>query len=407
MPKFIYKVRDQKGALVTGEADALSSKELSEDLFSQGLIPISVKEVKKGGGFSLNFENMFTRVKTEEIMIFTRQFYTLFKAGISMDTIFSAVSKQISSRALKAAVKKIKDDVAEGASLSQAFARHPKIFDEMYVSMLAAGEEGGILEQVLRELVDLLEKEDEIKRNVKSATLYPKIVVFVLIGAITVLMTFVVPKFSQFYSRYGAELPTPTLILISTSKFVRGYWYIVAIMIIGLIFLYRRYYKTRSGRLNIDNLRMKLPVFGELTNKIANARFGHILSALYKSGLPMPRALEVVANVIGNEAFALEVKKVKDKIQKGSLLSDAMSTCKFFPAVIVETTAVGERTGALDEMLQAVADHYDLEIRHTIKNLTTLLEPILLIGIFGMVATLALSIFLPIWNMSRIVSGGK
>ncbi|PIR17790.1 MAG: general secretion pathway protein GspF [Deltaproteobacteria bacterium CG11_big_fil_rev_8_21_14_0_20_49_13] len=405
MPLYSYKVRDKKGELVSGEAESTSARDLSESLFSGGMIPISVREAKKGGINIENIGDIFQRVKTEEIMIFTRQFFTLFKAGISMDTILAAVSKQISSRAMQNALEKTRKDVAEGASLSQAFARHPKVFDEMYVSMLAAGEEGGILEQVLQELVVLLEKEDEIKRNVKSATLYPKIVVFVLVGAVTVLMTFVVPKFSKFYAHYGADLPIPTQILIGTSNFVRNYWYVVILIIAAIVYMYKRYYKTQAGKLKIDRLRFKVPVFGPLTTKIANARFGHILSALYKSGLPMPRSLEVVANVIDNAAFALEVRKIKDRIQKGSLLSDAMAGGVFFSPVMIETTAVGERTGSLDEMLNAVATHYDLEIGHTIKNLTTLLEPILLIGIFAMVTILALSIFLPIWNMSSIVSG--
>ncbi len=271
--------------------------------------------------------------------------------------------------------------------------------------MLAAGEEGGILEQVLSELVKLIEKEDEIRRSVKSAVLYPKIVIFVLVMAVVTLMTVVVPKFSVFYARYGADLPLPTQILIGTSNFIRNFWYIALLAVGGLVYMYHRYYNTRTGKFAIDQLRFKLPVFGDLTLKVANARFGHILSSLYRSGLPMPRALEVVANVVGNEAFALEVRKVRDGIQKGSTLSEAMSKQKLFPAVIIETTAVGERTGALDDMLSAVAEHYDLEVGHTIKNLTTLLEPILLVCIFGMVAGLALSIFLPIWNMSRIVGG--
>ncbi|OGQ50407.1 MAG: hypothetical protein A3I09_03130 [Deltaproteobacteria bacterium RIFCSPLOWO2_02_FULL_47_10] len=405
MPKFSYKARNQKGALLTGEAEAADSKELQENLFSQGLIPISVRGIGKKNINLQGIGDIFKRVKTEELMIFTRQFYTLFKAGISMDTILSAVSKQLASRTLKEAVQKIKIDVAEGASLSQAFGRHPKVFDEMYVSMIAAGEEGGILEKVLAELVVLLEKEGEIKRNVKSATLYPKIVIFVLILAVTVLMTVVVPKFSTFYAHYGSALPLPTQILIGVSNFTKDYWYIVLAVMAAIVFFYRRYYHTHSGRLKIDKWRMKMPIFGDLSIKIANARFGHILASLYKSGLPMPRSLEVVSNVIGNEAFALEVKKVRDRIQKGSLLSDAMSGTALFPPVMIETTAVGERTGALDEMLSAVADHYDLEIKHTIKNLTTLLEPILLIGIFAVVTVLALSIFLPIWNMSRIVGG--
>lgn len=378
---------------------------MQEALFSQGLIPISVHEIKKSKFDLQKVSNFFIRVKIEDLMMFTRQFYTLFKAGVSMDTILSAISKQLSSRALKDALAKIKADVAEGASLSQAFARHPRVFDEMYVSMLAAGEEGGILEQVLLELVTLLEKEDEIKRNVKSAMLYPKIVIGVLFVAVWVLMTFVVPKFSAFYVHYGSALPLPTQILIGTSNFVKGYWYIVFIVIAIIIVVYRRYYGTKSGKLNVDKLKFRFPIFGSLTLKIANARFGHILASLYKSGLAMPRSLEVVANIIGNESFALEVRKVRDRIQKGATLSNAMSASAVFPAVIIETTAVGERTGALDDMLEAVAAHFDLEVKHTIKNLTTLLEPILLVGIFGMVTTLALSIFLPIWNMSRIVGG--
>lgn len=405
MPIFFYKARDRKGALVTGKGEADSAQEFSESLFAHGLIPISVHDVKKVGFNLQGFLDKFERVRADELMIFTRQFFTLFKAGVSMDTILSAVSGQIKCRALKNAAKAIKNDVAEGASLSQAFGRHPKVFDEMYVSMLAAGEEGGILEQVLFELVKLLEKEDEIKKNIKSATLYPKIVIFVLIIAVSILMTVVVPKFSTFYAHYGANLPLPTQLLIVISGFVRNYWYIVIFAVALVVYFYRRYYQTRSGKFKIDNLKLKMPVFGDLTIKISNARFGHILASLYKSGLPMPRALEVVSNVLDNEAFSLEVRKVRDGIQKGSSLSNAMGKGRFFPSVVIETTAVGERTGALDDMLQAVAEHYDLEIKHMIKNLTTLLEPLLLIGIFAMVALLALSIFLPIWNMSRIVSG--
>lgn len=403
MPQFSYKARDQKGTLVSGIVESAGSKSAEEQLFSNGLIPISVKVVKAG---EKNLSDIFQRVSSEELMVFTRQFYTLFKAGVSMNTILGTIGKQMTNKLLRDTILKIKNDVAEGATLTQAFGRHSKVFNELYISMLAAGEEAGILEQVLFELTHLIEKENEIKRSIKSATLYPKIVVGVLVIAVTVLMTFVVPKFTKFYSHYSAELPLPTQIMIGTSNFVREYWYIVILVVSAVWLLYRRYYNTRSGRLRIDQFKFKLPVFGDLVMKISNARFGHILSALYKSGLAMPRSLEVVAGVIGNDAFALEVRKIRDLIQKGITLSDAMTRQSLFPPVVIETTAVGERTGALDEMLNAVSEHYDLEVSHTIKNLTTLLEPILLVCIFGMVAMLALSIFLPIWNMSRIVTGG-
>lgn len=403
MPMFFYKARDGNGALITGEVEATTANGLQESLFADGLIPVMVKEIKPGSVSAKNVTDWFNRVKAEELMIFTRQFYTLFKAGISMDTILGTLAKQIVSKNLKSVILKIRTDISGGSTLSQAFGRHPKVFNDLYISMLKAGEEAGILEQVLSELVKLIEKEEDIKRSIKAATLYPKIVIFVLVGAVTVLMTFVVPKFTTFYSHYGAKLPLMTQILIGTSNFIRSYWYIVLLVVFALAFAYRRYYNTKVGRLKIDELRFKLPVFGPLQTKVVTSRFGHILSSLYRSGLPMPRCLDVVANVIGNEAYSLEVRKLQEAIQRGSSMSDAMSQLQYFPPVIIETTAVGERTGALDEMLNAIADHYELEVTHNIKNLTTLLEPILLVVIFGMVATLALAIFMPIWSMSSIV----
>jgi type II secretory pathway component PulF len=307
------------------------------------------------------------------------------------------------SRNLRNVISKIRTDVAAGSTLAQAFGRHPHVFNELYVSMLKTGEEAGILEKVLSEVVKLMEKEEEIKKGIKAATLYPKIVIVVLVIAVTVLMVVVAPKFVSFYKNYNAELPFVTQLLISVSNAIRSYWPIVLAGILACFYAYKRYYATKSGRLKIDEFRFRLPVLGELTSKVVIARFSRILASLYKSGLPMPRSIEVVSNVIGNEAFAFEVRKLGDAIQKGSTMADAMVQLKYFSPVLIETTAVGERTGALDEMLSAIADHYELEVSHSIKNLTTLLEPILLIVIFGMVAFLALAIFLPIWSLSSVV----
>lgn len=405
MPTFQYRARDKEGLLVTGEIEAVSANELKEALFREGMIPLEVT-ASHGAALSLKtFQNFFGRVKPEELMIFSRQFYTLFKAGVSMDTIFGTMAKQATSPALANALIRIRADVAAGSTLAQAFGRHPKIFNELYVSMLTAGEEAGILEEVLKNLSSLLEKDFEIQKNIKGAVLYPKIIIAVLAFAITFLMMFVIPKFVDFYSRYGAELPLPTRILIGFSSFFRHYWFVVLVIVFLVVFLYKRFYNTNVGHMKIDRLRFRLPVFGALNLKVANARFGHILSALYRSGLTMPRSLEVVSSVIGNVAYSGEVKKIKDDIQKGATLSESLAKREYFPPIMVETTAVGERAGALGEMLLTVAEHYDMEVSHTVKNLTTLLEPLLLVGIFGMVALLALSIFLPIWNMSAVVTG--
>jgi len=406
MPSFYYKARDNEGVLVTGEIEASNADELKDGLHREGMVPLDVREVKKGGVDLGGTFKFLDRVKPDEIMMFTRQFYTLFKAGVSMDAILSAMARQMKSGAMRNALIRIRSDVAAGSTLAQAFGRHPKIFSELYVSMLGAGEEAGILEEVLQHLSDLLVKEFEIKKSIKGATLYPKIVVTVLILAVTFLMLFVVPKFVDFYGRYSAELPLPTKILIGVSSFVVDYWYAVAAGAGLAIYLYRRYYRTNTGRYKIDTMRFNIPIFGDLNRKVANARFCHILSALYQSGLSMPRSLEVVANVIDNAAFAKEVRKVRDQIQKGSTLSDSISRQHYFPPVVVETTSVGEKAGALGDMLGTVAEHFDTEVNHKIKNLTTLLEPIMLVIIFSMVALLALAIFLPIWNLSSVVSGG-
>lgn len=405
MPTFHYRARDRDGVLITGEIEAISADELKEGLFREGMIPLEVREAR-GSGFSLKaIEGFFGRVKPEELMMFTRQFYTLFKAGVSIDTIFSTMAKQAKGSALRNALIRIRSDVAAGSMLAQAFSRHPKIFNELYVSMVSAGEEAGILETTLKNLSDLLARDFEIQKNIKGATLYPKIVLFVLVGAVVFLMVFVVPKFIDFYGRFGAELPLPTRILIGTSNFFRNYWFIAIGIVAGIWYSYQRFYRTNVGRLKVDRIKYQLPVFGPLNLKVANARFGHILSALYRSGLAMPRSLEVVSNVIGNMAFALEVQKVKDEIQRGATLSEALSRQQYFPPVIVETTAVGERAGALGDMLSTVAEHYEMEVSHTVKNLTTMLEPIMLVGIFAVVTVLALAIFLPIWNLGAVISG--
>ncbi len=403
MPSFNYKARDKAGALVTGTVDAVSAEALKESLFKTGLFPLTVARA----GIAISFDAIsgyFNRVSDEDMMIFVRQFYTLFKAGVSMDTILATMAKSISSKTMREAVIKIRTDISAGATLAQAFSRHPKIFDELFVAMIAAGEEAGILEQVLEKLSLLIQKDVELRKNVKGAILYPKIILTVLVGAMIFLMTFVVPQFVGFYGNFAAELPLPTRILMGISSFFRGYWYMIVAVVVGLSILYRRYKATPAGHLYIDKLRFRIPVFGELSLKVANARFGHIMASLYRSGLAMTRCLEVVANVIGNEAFATEVRELRNSIQKGSTLSEAMGKQTYFSPVMIETTAVGESAGALDDMLSTIAEHYDIEVAHTVKNLTVLLEPMLLIGIFGMVALLALAIFLPIWNMTNVVN---
>ncbi|MBI1909357.1 MAG: type II secretion system F family protein [Deltaproteobacteria bacterium] len=412
---FTYRARDPRGLLIVGQAKAESREELESKLASQGLIPIQVRKRSLRlplGDLPFRFEkaklwdliwNLIYRVSLEELIVFTRQLQMLVKVGMGMEEIFGILIGQTKNKKLKAALSQIQTDVQAGSSLSKALSRHPRVFNEVYVNMIMAGEEAGLLDKVLLDLTTLLMKENEIRSGVKSALLYPKIVFGALVLAIVVLMIAVVPRFAQFYATYKAELPLVTRLLIGASNFVTEYW-ALALLITGVgLFLFYRYKRTAKGRLTLDRLRLKLPIFGPLHLKIASSRFGHIFAALYRSGLSVTRALEVVGGTLDNHLISREILNLKSEIAIGKTLSEAMKKSPYFSTIFIETTAVGEKAGALDEMLEGLSAHDDIEIAYTIKNLTTLLEPMMLVFIFGAVAFLALSIFLPIWNLSSVV----
>ena len=406
MSVYLYRARDAQGALITGQVEASAVEALKIKLASQGLIPLSVKGVAQGIHLP-NWTKFFgPRIKLEEILVFTRQFQTLFKAGLGMEAILSALIRQCQNKGFQEVLQKIRAEVSSGGTLSSAFSKHPKVFRELYINMLAAGEEAGILEGTLKYLADLLEKESMLTASVKSAILYPKIVLAVLVMAISILMIFVVPKFATFYEHYQSALPLPTLILMKLSHlFVHG-WYLLAAIAGLLIFAFKRYQRTARGKLRLGKIAFQVPVFGPLNLRVANARFCHILSSLYRSGLPITRALEITGGTLENGAFRRDVEILCAELTGGRSLSEGMGRCHYFTPVIMEATAAGEKSGALDEMLESVGGHYDMEVGHSLKNLTTMLEPILLIFIFGIVGLFAMAIFLPIWNMSQLVGGG-
>ncbi|MCP5463800.1 MAG: type II secretion system F family protein [Deltaproteobacteria bacterium] len=399
MPKFAYKARNKNGTLVQGFLDGDDMANVKSKLAEQGLIPISVSSAKASMGLSLSL--MFKkRVSPEEIVLFTKQFSTLFKAGMGMENILNTLAKQSKNPTMQETLSTIKNDIQQGSSLANAFGKHGKVFDDLYINMLSSGEEAGILEEVLFQLADVLEKDFAMRKGVKSAMLYPKIVIGVLVAATSVLMIMVVPKFKEIFDSLGAELPLPTKIMIWTSNFMTDYFFFLIMGAIGSKILFNKYYSTPKGRHLVDKLTFKIPVFGPLALKVANARFANILACLYRSGLPVTKALSITGATIGNDAFMRDVKILQSDVEKGHGIADTMRGLKYFSPVIVEATAIGEKTGSLDSMLTSIGEHYDMEINHTIKNLTTLLEPILLVIIFSMVAVFALAIFLPIWSMS-------
>ncbi len=401
MTVFVYKARDRAGMLVSGTLEGPSVTVVKEALASQGLFPVSVQP----RGFDMSLQTLFQRkIKTHDLVNMTRQFEVMFAAGTPMDRILATLERQTKHEGLKDALGKIHKDVTSGMRLSDAFAKHPRYFGHLYTSMLSVGEIGGVLDRTLKGMTGILGKEDRIKSKIKSATLYPKIVIFALVVVATLMLIFVIPVFSDFYAGYGAKLPLPTQILIVASRILTGYWWLAAGVVGGGFWGWKKFKKTSRGKEFTSYMQFHTPVFGKLNLLAANARFGHLLGALYKSGLPLSRSLEVVADTIDNLRYARDVQHLKQELDKGRALSIAMDEAIYFTPLMKEVTAVGEQTGQLDEMLETTAVYYDEEVDEMLKNLTTLLEPLLLFGIFGMVGLLALAVYMPVWNLSSVVN---
>lgn len=406
MPQYSYRVRNYEGELVTGEAEAQDKGSLEKILAGQGFIPISVNEIRRS--FDLErFKALFERVLPEDLIIFTRQLGTMYTAGIPFVRSMKAVKEQTGSETLKKVMEKVRADVENGETFANAISRHPRVFNELYVSMVEAGEAGGVLDDILARLSTLLEKDAEIKAKIKSATLYPKIVVGALIAAVAILVIFVIPKFATLYGNFKVALPLPTRILVFISTFFSKYWYIMVLIAMASVISFRFIIKTGAGRNWWDRARLKFPIFGPLSLKASMSRFSMILGTLVKSGIPILLAMEISGRAVGNVIISAEVERVRNEIRGGRTLAAAMEEGGLFPPMMTQMVSVGEETGKLDEMLLRVADHLNTEVDYTVRNMSTLLEPMLLSVIFGMVLFLALALFLPMWDMVKFAKGGR
>jgi len=402
VPFFSYRARNRAGALVTGKVEAVNKDSAGVNLDKMGLIPISVKPARKSVEFP-DINLLFQTITPQDIILFSRQLATLFNAGIPLTRALFTLETQLSNKKLTAVIKRVREDVEGGATFAQALKKHPHVFDETYYSMVEAGEAGGILDNILERLASMKERLQEINSKVKSATLYPKIVVGAIFVAVTILMAFVVPRFAKLYSGFNVPLPLPTRVLITISNFFVSYWYLVIIAVVTPVIIFKWYTKTEAGHYNWDKWKLNIPIFGPFSQKATMSRFARVFGSLYKSGLPILQSLDIVSRVTDNRLISKAVKDIETDIRGGKSLSELMEQSRLFPPMVVQMVQVGEETGALDDMLEKVAQYYDQEVDYTVRNLTTSLEPILLGVIFGMVLFLALAIFLPMWDIVSIV----
>ncbi len=398
MPQYTYKARDKEGALHAGVMEARGREAVADQLSSQGFIPVDIKEQAKPI-LRTDLFSSFTRIKAQDLIILSRQLETLLSAGVPFIQTLITLEKQTENPSLRDAIVEIRQDVEAGSSFSDALAKHPKIFSKLYVSMIRAGETAGILDEILNRLAALAEHDAETRARVKAAVRYPLIVVVAIVAAFIFLVSFVIPKFAAIFAQFKTELPLPTRVLIGINYAIQHYWYFIVLGIGALVWGGVTYVRTPQGRWHWDRLKLKLPIFGILFRKVALSRFARVFSALQKSGLSMMLTLGIAGEIVGNVVIARAVEEMRESLRTGKGIVLPMEASKLFPPLVVQMVAVGEETGQLDVMLNKVSDYYDMDVEYALKNLSTMLEPILLLFVGGMVLFLALGVFLPMWNM--------
>ncbi|MBD2446457.1 type II secretion system F family protein [Nostoc sp. FACHB-152] len=401
MPTFVARIRDPQGKSRKETVVAESLAQARTNLRDKGFV---VQELKQSQGFLTfdfkKFQNSFVKVPIKEKAVFSRQLATLVNAGVAIVRGLGVLSDQCTNPKLKQALIDISNDVQSGVNLSDAMRKHPDCFDGLYVSMIQAGEVGGVLDEVLGRLAKLLEDVARLQNQIKSALAYPVVVGFIAVTIFVGMTVFLIPIFAGIFKDLGTELPALTEFLMICSAILRSFWSVVIIAgLIGLGFAYKQFYKTEAGRQTIDRLSLKVPLFGELIQKSAVARFSRTFGALTRSGVPILTSLEIVRDTSGNQIVANAIDAARLEVQQGGMISIALQKEKIFPPMAIQMMSIGEETGELDAMLMKVADFYEDEVEQTVKALTSILEPLMIVVLGGMVGTIILAMYLPLFKV--------
>jgi type IV pilus assembly protein PilC len=402
MPTYIYKARDQQGEPLTAAIEAEDELSAAMSLRALGY---SVISIEKEAQLKVNLADFWQKIRKthkSELIFFSRQLSSLLKSGIAITTALSSIAEQTKNKLLKETINAVLKDIQAGISFSEALAKHPDMFSELFVSMVKVGETAGILDEVLDRLAQLNMQELEVKTRIKSAMTYPLILVTVAVIIVSFLLINIIPKFVVVFEAYEARLPLATQILLGVSFLVRRLWFLVIVAAGIFIFWFRRYLKTDKGRYAFDFYLLRLPLFGQLYLKLIVARFSRTLGALVKSGVSILEALSVTEKTVGNAVISRVIDNIRSAITEGQSLAEPFKASGVFPATVIQMVSLGEKSGKLDQMLIEVADFYDQEVDYTIKNITTALEPLLLLGMGLMVAFIALSVLLPIFNLIKV-----
>lgn len=397
MPFFKYTAKNKFGETIKGKVEAKAIDQAASLLNSRGLLVIKLDPLLKDS-FAV-IKSMTGGIKFDDVVNLTRQMSTMITAGLPLAGALNILVRDGKPEVTKI-VATILQDVEGGNSFADALAKHPKIFSRLYIQLVRAGETGGVLDTVLERLADNMEKEKEFKAKTKGALIYPVIVVIAMLVVAAIMMIFVIPKLTEMYRDFGSELPTLTKGLIGISDFAVKYWYIVGGLITAGIVVFKNYYKTKAGRYKIDEFKLKIPIFGELTKKIILTEFSRTLSLLLGSGISLLEAISIVSDSVENIVYRSALQEVNKQVEKGSSLSESLSHYEMFPTILHQMMSVGEETGKLDEVLKKLSVYFERESEHAIKNMTTAIEPMIMIVLGIGVGAMVIAVIMPIYNLT-------
>ena len=398
MPVFSYTGRGARG-LTTGEIEAPDRMAAVGELRNRAILVTKIEE--KAGGKTV--VKLGGKVNDREMAIFTRQFSTMIDAGLPLVQCLNILADQSESKTLRAVTANVARQVEAGATLAESLRRHPRIFDDLFTNLVQVGEAGGILDVVLQRLSVYIEKAAALKRKVKAAMVYPSTIIGVAFLIVIFMLTFVIPTFATMFKNLGADLPLPTQIVLWMSDFVRGYIIFIILGVMGAVYLLRRYYRTENGKSTIDALLLKLPVFGTLIRKVAVARFTRTFGTLVSSGVPILEGLRITARTAGNKVVEKAVMQCRAAVTAGKTLAEPLKASGVFPPMVTQMIAVGEQTGALDAMLNKIADFYDDEVDTAVGALTALLEPLMIVILGVIIGGLVVAMYLPIFRLVTLI----
>jgi len=403
MPVFIWQGEDRKGTSQKGEIEASNESAVRAQLGRMQIKPTKIKNKPKDLFENVSF--LQPKVQPSDVVVFARQFATMIDAGLPLIQSLDILYSQQENKTFKKTLKEIKDSVEQGSTLADALGKYPNIFDELFVNMVAAGEVGGILDTILDRLSGYMEKAMKLKKQVKGAMTYPIIVLIIAVLVVGVILVFVIPVFEKMFADFGGALPAPTQIVVGMSNFAKGNIHYMIGAVVVFVFAFKRFYSTEKGRVVVDDIMLKLPVFGTLLRKVAVAKFTRTMGTMISSGVPILEALDIVAKTAGNKTIEAAIYKVRSAITEGRTMADPLSESGVFPSMVCQMVAVGESTGALDSMLGKIADFYDDEVDAAVGNLTAMIEPFMMVFLGVTIGGLVVSMYLPIFKMAGMVGG--